>query len=188
MKMYKTLLILIILLCLIVPVMAQDETPTPDDVPTEVVEPVPDPTEDVLPEPPADEIVDVNIDFVEDGSQTAGVVNTFLNALAKLVYLPSVAGFALVLTSVAKRFLSVPSANVLALIFMTILWALFTVAQSAGIDSVQLDRLLVTVTEMGYTLLALSGTQIATTWLYDKSKAAKAPIIGYSKPHVSGNG
>lgn len=183
---HKIAILLIIFGLSFTSVFAQDDvTPTPNT--SEVVEPIPDPTEEVAPEPPADEVFDINIDFVEDGTATSGVVNTFLNALAKLVYLPSVAGFAVVLTSIAKRFLSVPSANVLALIFMSLLWVLFTVAQSAGIDSVELDRLLSTVTELGYTLLALSGTHIASTWLYNKNKAANTPIIGYTKPH-DGNG
>lgn len=152
---------------LLVPVShAQDVTPTP--------------------EPPPDETIAVDVDFVKTGTPFDEVLNSFLVGISGLVYLPGAVGIVTVLTSFTKRFVSMISANLIALFWMLVFWILYLVTRNLGIDNVLYERTLNGITEVGYVLLFASGTQIVSGWWYQKNREAKVPIVGYSKSDDGG--
>lgn len=139
---------------------AQDETPTP--------------------EPPPDETIGVEVDFVETGTPFDDVLNNLASGLAAVLYVPSAVGFVTVLTSVSKRFVPF-SANLIALFWMAVMWAVFALVKGFGFDPVLAENVLKSITELGYVLLAATGTQVASGWWYQRNKDAGVPIVGFSK-------
>lgn len=139
---------------------AQDNTPTP--------------------EPPPDETVAVDVDFVETGTPFDDVLNNLARGLAAVLYVPSAVGFVTVLTSISKRFVPI-SANLIALFWMAIMWAVFALVKGFGVDPILAENVLKSITELGYVLLAATGTQVASGWWYQRNKEAGVPVVGFSK-------
>jgi hypothetical protein len=121
------------------------------------------------------------IEFLpDDGTPGTGIANEFANALVTVLYYSSgTVGLTIVLTSFTKRVLPLP-ANAIALGYMGALWVIYIVVNNLGF-AVQFEQTLRQVTDIGNTLLVMTGTPVATTWLYNKAKAARVPIIGFSK-------
>lgn len=136
---------------------------------------------EVTPEPVPDETVAVDVTFIETGTEYDEPVNAFLNLLVALVYAPGAVGIVTVLTSITKRFITVISANLIALLYFAAFWGLFIVVQNLGIEKTVVEQTLNGITELGYALLFMTGTQVASGWWYGKAKSANVPIVGYSK-------
>lgn len=138
--------------------------------------------QDVTPtlEPPPDETVAVEVDFVETGTPFDDVLNDLARGLAAILYVPSAVGFVTVLTSITKRFLPF-SANLIALFWMAVMWGIFALVKGFGIDPVLAESFLKSITELGYVLLAATGTQVVSGWWYRRNRDAGVPVVGFSK-------
>lgn len=123
---------------------------------------------------------DTPVQFIpDDGSAGAGLANDLANVLRVVFYIPSATGLVLVLTSFVKRFVPL-SANLIALGFMGVIWLVYIVVNQLGFGS-QFEPTLKAITDIGNIMLGLTATPIVTTWFYNQAKAAKVPIVGFSK-------
>lgn len=136
---------------------------------------------EVTPEPLPDETIAVDVSFLETGTTADEPVNKFLNMLAMLVYAPGAVGIVTVLTSITKRFVTFINANLIALIYFVLFWVLFMAIRNFGFEPEIAEQFLNGITEVGYGLLAITGTQIVSGMWYQKANAASVPIVGYSK-------
>lgn len=133
-------------------------------------------------EAPPPIIIDETGEYIPVDNATSLLLNNLLNAIAVTVYLPSAAGFTLILTNVSKWLIpnKVPS-RFIQLFWMILLWAIFAIASSLGYSEA-FNLLLNKVTEIGYIMLGGSLTQIVASSVYDKAAAKKLPLTGYKRP------
>lgn len=163
------------------PIFAQDETPTPDTVPTDAVVTV-SPDDPVSIEPEPDTVVDLNLDLIEDTDEVGSTID-FAGALLALgVFMPSAVGLMTLLTNVVKMFAPTIPADKTNLVLSVLLIGFFSVVKFTGIDIVALDRTLESLTIIGYSVLTIMGAGILSPKAYRASKVAGIPVLGYSKP------
>lgn len=122
------------------------------------------------------------VDFVPEDSATGELLNTILEAIAAVVYLPAAAGIVTVGTSAIKRFTDIP-AKFIALTIMIVLWGIYSLATGIGYET-QLVQVLEALTAIGFVLLGATGTQIVAAKVYEQSVRHNVPMVGYSR-HIA---
>lgn len=161
------MLALLLVLSFAFAVSAEDEGPGDEPI---IVEPSGDATEIILE------------DFVPEDSPEGELANSILEAISAVVYLPAAAGIVTVGTSFIKRFTNFP-AKFIALTIMTVLWGIYSVAQGLGYET-QLDQILDAITQIGFVLVAATGTSIVSAKMYEQSARHNIPVVGFSR-HVA---
>jgi hypothetical protein len=98
-------------------------------------------------------------------------------------YLPFAAGMVTLLTALSKRLraLNDVQANVLALFWTVIVWALWTGANQIGYGAL-FESMTSTLTTLGVAVLGVTGTAIASGKLYRVSAAQNVALVGYQRP------